>query len=87
MRLAGFDCERFISETALLRMLCSENFDLLVVDAARESLEEGGVYFWRNCRSGESTPVVFASPGFLRQDCIHTRIKESNCVTSTGLVM
>lgn len=69
--LAGFDCERFISETALLRMLRRETFDLILVDAAAESLEDGSVYSWLNCRTGESTPVVLLSPGCTPEQVVH----------------
>ena len=59
---AGFECERFVSETALLRTLRRETFDLILVDTDAESLDDTSVHSWLNCRTGESTPVVLLSP-------------------------
>ena len=58
---AGFDCERFLSETALLRTLRRRSFDLILVDTGIEPPAEERVFSWLNCRTGESTPVVLLS--------------------------
>lgn len=58
---AGFDCDRFLSETTLLRMLRRERYDLILVDTDAGGLDEKNIYSWLNCRTGESTPVVLLS--------------------------
>lgn len=58
---AGFECERFLSETSLLRTLRHRNFDLILVDTNIAPPAEERVFSWLNCRTGESTPVVLLS--------------------------
>jgi DNA-binding response OmpR family regulator len=58
---AGFDCESFLSEIALLRTLRRRDFDLILVESGSKSLSDEGVFSWLNCRTGESTPVVLMS--------------------------
>ena len=59
---AGFECECFKSETALLRTLRHRNFDLILAYTNIAPPTEERVFSWLNCRTGESTPVVLLSP-------------------------
>ncbi|HYD60607.1 MAG TPA: response regulator transcription factor [Noviherbaspirillum sp.] len=61
LTLAGFECERFRSETALLRTLRHRNFDLILVHVNIAPPADERVFSWLNCRTGESTPVVLLS--------------------------
>lgn len=58
---AGFECERFLSETSLLRALKRRDFELILVDTGIEPPSEERVFSWLNCRTGETTPVVLLS--------------------------
>jgi DNA-binding response OmpR family regulator len=58
---AGFDCELFHSELALLRKLGKTSFDLILVESGCKCPSEERVFSWLNCRTGESTPVVLLS--------------------------
>jgi DNA-binding response OmpR family regulator len=58
---AGFNCERFLSETSLLRTLRRRGFDLILADAGKNPPAEERVFSWLNCRTGESMPVVMMS--------------------------
>jgi DNA-binding response OmpR family regulator len=60
LETAGFDCERFLNETALLLTLRRQSFDLVLVDT--ESLDERSFYSWLGCRTGETAPLVLMSP-------------------------
>ncbi|MDB5763200.1 MAG: DNA-binding response regulator [Herminiimonas sp.] len=59
---ASFDCERFLSETSLLRTLRRRSFALILVDTDIAPPAEERVFSWLNCRTGESTPVILLSP-------------------------
>ena len=54
----GFDCERFASETSLLRSVRLRTFDLILVDIGNGMQDSEGIFSWLNCRSGDSAPVV-----------------------------
>lgn len=58
---AGFDCDRFSNETAMIRALRRDHFDLILVETTAEAHEDRSAYCWLNCRTGESTPVVMLS--------------------------
>jgi DNA-binding response OmpR family regulator len=60
---SGFECERFESETLLLRSLQKRKFDLIVADAESDQPSEEFLFTWLNCRTGEATPVVLLSDG------------------------
>lgn len=59
---AGFACERFLTETALMRALRGGSYGLILVDADIDSIDKNNIYSWLNCRTGDSTPVVLLSP-------------------------
>ena len=58
---AGFNCERFLSETLLLRTLRRNAFDLILVDLSGGQLDRESLLSWLNCRADEQTPVIFLS--------------------------
>lgn len=58
---AGFVCERFLTETSLLRAMRRRQFDLILVDTGINPPSEERVFSWLNCRTGESTPVILLS--------------------------
>lgn len=58
---AGFDSIRFTSETALLRTMRRQDFNLILVETDNKAADDEGIYSWLNCRTGESTPVVLLS--------------------------
>lgn len=59
---AGFDCERFLSETLLLRALRRNSFDLILVDLGSDRLDRESLLSWLNCRVDEHLPVILLSP-------------------------
>lgn len=61
---AGFTCERFLNETAMLRALRQQSFKLILVDTADSSVDDKGIYSWLNCRTGEATPIVMLSTAY-----------------------
>jgi DNA-binding response OmpR family regulator len=58
---AGFDCTRFTTETAMIRALRRESYDLILIEASAQAHDDRSAYSWLNCRTGESTPVVMLS--------------------------
>jgi len=58
---AGLECERFGSETALLRNVARRNFDLLLLDIGTSLADAECFVSWIACRSGDQTPVVVLS--------------------------
>ena len=62
LKRAGFECDHFSSETALLRTLRRQSFDLILVDFATEPRDDDSILSWLNCRSGDNTPVLGLSP-------------------------
>lgn len=58
----GLKCERFASDTALLRTIQSRSFSAIVVDIGAGLHDQEGIFTWLNCRSDDSTPVVVLSP-------------------------
>jgi DNA-binding response OmpR family regulator len=58
LHTAGWDCHRFGSETALLRALCHQRTELVVVATGGDSRLEERILSWVSHRTGEHTPVV-----------------------------
>jgi DNA-binding response OmpR family regulator len=61
LHTAGWDCHRFGSETALLRGLCHQRTDLVVIETGNDSRLEERMLSWVSHRTGERTPVVMMS--------------------------
>ncbi|RJF96850.1 DNA-binding response regulator [Noviherbaspirillum cavernae] len=59
---AGFACDRFTSESLLLRTVRRRSFDFVVIDIGLEFEENEGIFSWLNCRTDDSTPVLILSP-------------------------
>ncbi|RZI42188.1 response regulator transcription factor [Herbaspirillum sp. HC18] len=59
---AGFKCERFASEAALLRTSRRRTFDFIVVDIGINPQDSENIFSWLNCRYGDSTPVMILAP-------------------------
>lgn len=59
---AGFEVQRFASETALLRGVRRDDVDLIVIDLASEPEADNSILSWLNMRSGDATPVMILSP-------------------------
>jgi DNA-binding response OmpR family regulator len=59
---AGFDVQRFASETALLRGVRRDEVDLVLVDLASEPDADNSLLSWLNMRTGDATPVMVLSP-------------------------
>ncbi|NRR33767.1 response regulator transcription factor [Oxalobacteraceae bacterium] len=55
---AGFACERFASDTTLLRTIHRRSFDFIVLDIGSEQQANENVFSWLACRAGENTPVL-----------------------------
>lgn len=58
----GLKCDRFASDTALIRALRQRSFGAIVVDIATGLHDQEGIFTWLNCRSDDSTPVVVLCP-------------------------
>lgn len=58
----GLKCDRFPSDTALIRALRQRSFGAIVVDIAAGLQDQESIFTWLNCRSDDSTPVVVLSP-------------------------
>lgn len=58
---AGFVCERYSSETTLLRMVRRRSFDFILIDIGSEFESTENIFSWLSCRSGDSTPVLVLS--------------------------
>jgi DNA-binding response OmpR family regulator len=58
---AGFECERFTSDTALLRVLRRRSFDFLLIDIGGELRDSENIFSWLTLRSGDSMPVLVLS--------------------------
>ncbi|HYD61631.1 MAG TPA: response regulator transcription factor [Noviherbaspirillum sp.] len=58
----GLKCDRFASDTALLRALKQRSFGAILVDIATGLQDQESIFTWLNCRSDDSTPVVVLSP-------------------------
>lgn len=58
LKRAGFDCERLLSETSLLRLIRRRNFDLILVEVGAAVPDSDNIFSWMNCRFGENTPVM-----------------------------
>jgi DNA-binding response OmpR family regulator len=61
LKRAGFDCERLLSETSLLRLIRRQNFDLILVEIGAAVPDSENIFSWMNCRFGENTPVMMLS--------------------------
>jgi len=59
---AGFKCNHFSSDTALLRGLRRENFDLILVDMPIEPKDDDSIISWLSLRATGNTPVLVTSP-------------------------
>ncbi len=59
---AGFDVQRFASETALLRGVRRDDVDLILIDLASEPEADNSLLSWLNMRNGDATPVLILSP-------------------------
>ncbi|MEN3295937.1 MAG: hypothetical protein V7642_5190 [Burkholderiales bacterium] len=55
---AGFVCERFSVDTALLRTVRRRTYDFIVIDIGAEMRGSENIFSWLSCRSGDSTPVL-----------------------------
>ncbi|HYD60604.1 MAG TPA: response regulator transcription factor [Noviherbaspirillum sp.] len=66
---AGFDCTQFITESAMIRALRRESYDLILIETSAEAHDDRSAYSWLNCRTGESTPVVMLS-----ENCTATQV-------------
>ncbi len=58
----GLKCERFASDTALLRAIQHRSFNAILVDIGTGLQDQESIFAWLNCRSDDSTPVVAFSP-------------------------
>jgi DNA-binding response OmpR family regulator len=58
---AGFVCERYPSETILLRNVRRREFDFILVDIGLDVRSGENIFSWLTCRSGDSTPVIIIS--------------------------
>lgn len=58
LKRAGYDSERLLSETSLLRLIRRKNFDLIVVEIGAAVPDTENIFSWMNCRFGENTPVL-----------------------------
>lgn len=61
LKRAGFDCERLLSETSLLRLIRRRNYDLILIEIGAAEPESESIFSWMNCRFGESTPIMMLS--------------------------
>ncbi|SRR5450830_72374 len=59
---SGFECVRFDSETALLRTLQRNSFDLIIIDIALPPRDDDSIFSWLNFRTGNRTPTLILSP-------------------------
>jgi DNA-binding response OmpR family regulator len=59
---AGFEVQRFASETALLRGVRRDDVDLVLIDLASEPEADNSLLSWLNMRTGDATPVMILSP-------------------------
>jgi DNA-binding response OmpR family regulator len=58
----GLKCERFASDTALLRAIRNRSFGAIVVDISAGLQDQESIFTWLNCRTDDNTPVVVLSP-------------------------
>ena len=58
----GMKCERFASDTALLRSIRYRSFGAIVVDINAGLQDQESIFTWLNCRTDDNTPVVVLSP-------------------------
>lgn len=58
----GFSCDCFSTDTALLRHISRQSYDLVVVDLALNVRDGDGIFSWLSCRSAEHAPVLILSP-------------------------
>lgn len=54
----GFNCERFTSDTSLLRAIRYRTFDLILVDIGNGVQESESIFSWLTCRSEDSVPTI-----------------------------
>ncbi|MFC7518868.1 response regulator transcription factor [Herbaspirillum sp. GCM10030257] len=57
----GFVCERFTSDTVLLRTVRRRDFNFILVDVGIDIKDGESVFSWLTCRSGDNTPVMVLS--------------------------
>ncbi|MBJ7311946.1 response regulator transcription factor [Rugamonas sp. CCM 8940] len=57
---AGFACERFASDSLLLRAIHRRSFDFILIDLG-DSQANDNLFSWLTCRAGENTPVLVLS--------------------------
>lgn len=55
---AGFNFERFNTETELLRTLRRRSFDLVIVDTGTAPPVKTQILSWLSCHTGKATPVI-----------------------------
>lgn len=55
-------CERFASDTALLRSIRYHSFGAIVVDISAGLQDQESIFTWLNCRTDDNTPVIVFSP-------------------------
>lgn len=61
LKRAGFDCERLLSETSLLRLIRRRSYDLILIELGAAAPDRDSIFSWMNCRFGESTPILMLS--------------------------
>ncbi|EJL88954.1 response regulator with CheY-like receiver domain and winged-helix DNA-binding domain [Herbaspirillum sp. CF444] len=59
---SGFEPAHYDSETALLRSLQRNTFDLIVIDIAVMPRDDDSIFSWLNFRTGNRTPTLVLSP-------------------------
>lgn len=57
----GFACERFSSETVLMRAIRRRDYDFILVDIGIDMRSGDSIFSWLTCRNGDSTPVLVLS--------------------------
>jgi DNA-binding response OmpR family regulator len=58
---AGFKCENFPTELALIRGIRRNSFDLILIDVPTEPKDDDPILTWLNCRLADNTAVMVTS--------------------------
>jgi DNA-binding response OmpR family regulator len=61
LQKAGYACERFQSDAALLRTIRRRDFDFIVIEMGEQARDRDNILSWLGCRTGDNTPVVLLS--------------------------
>lgn len=72
LQRAGYRCERFNSESALLRIVRRREFDFILVEFGDQQNDQDSILSWLSCRTGDNTPVIVISPVNDTELVVHT---------------